>query len=68
MWLLIFFKDICTYLSDGVMNQELIEPHTNKTDKEWRYLFNNLELDLVNVIDKKTWFFLQDKIYFLKKL
>lgn len=62
------FQRYYTYLIDCTMNKELIEPHTNKTDKEWRLLFNKLDLDLVNVIDEKAWLFLQNKIYFLKKL
>ena len=62
------FQRYITYFSDCVMNQELIQPYTHKTDKEWRYLFNELELDLVKVTDKKTWYLLQDKVYYLKKL
>lgn len=62
------FQRYYTYLIDCIMNKELIEPHTNKTDKEWRLLFNKLKLDLVNTIDEKAWLFLQNKIYFLKKL
>ena len=62
------FQRYYTYLIDCIMNKELIEPHTNKTDKEWRLLFKKLKLDLVNVVDEKDWLFLQDKIYFLKNL
>ncbi len=62
------FQRYCTYFIDCIMNKELIEPHTNKTDKEWQHLFKELELDLINVIDKKALFFRQDKIYFLKKI
>lgn len=62
------FQRYYTYLIDCIMNKELVEPHTNKTDKEWKYLFKKLELDLVNVIDEKALFFLQNKTYFLKKL
>ena len=62
------FQKYYTYLVDCIMNKELIEPHTNKTDKEWRLLFKKLGLDLVNTIDEKSYLFLQDKTYFLKKL
>ena len=63
------FQRYSTYLMDCIMNKELIGgPHANKTDKEWRLLFEKSELDLVNIIDRKAWFFLQDKIYFLKNL
>lgn len=62
------FQRNYTYLIDCIMNKELIEPHTNKTDKEWRALFKKLELKLLNVIDKKAFLFLQNKTYVLKKL
>jgi len=62
------FQRHYTYLIDCIMNKELIEPHTNKTDKEWRLLFKKFRLDLVNVIDEKAWLFLQNKMYFLKRL
>lgn len=62
------FQRYYTYLIDCIMNKELIEPHTNKTDKEWRRLFKKLEIDLVNVIDEKAFLFLQNKTYILKKL
>lgn len=62
------FQRYYTYLIDCIMNKELIEPHTNKTDKEWKLLFKKLKLDLLNVIDEKELLFLQNKIYFLKKL
>lgn len=61
------FQRYYTYLIDCVMNKELIEPHTNKTDIDWRLLFKKLELDLVNVIDEKAWVFLQNKTYVLEK-
>lgn len=62
------FQRYYTYLIDCVMNKELIEPHTNKTDREWRKLFRKLRLNLLNVIDEKAWLFLQNKTYILKKL
>ncbi len=62
------FQRYYTYLIDCILNKELVEPHTNKTDKEWKHLFKKLELDLVNVKDEKALFFLQDKIYFLTKI
>lgn len=61
------FQRYFTYLIDCMMNKELIEPHTNKSDKQWRLLFKQLGLDLVKVSDEKAWFYLQNKLYFLKK-
>lgn len=58
------FQRYYTYLIDCMMNRELIEPHTNKTDKEWRLLFKRLRLDLVKVMDERAWLFLQNKTYF----
>ena len=61
------FQRYYTYLIDCIMNKELIEPHTNKTDREWLLLFKKLNLDLLNVIDEKAFLFLQNKTYILKK-
>ncbi len=62
------FQRYYTFLIDCIMNKELIEPHTNKTDEEWRALFKRLNLDLVDTIDEKAFLFLQNKTYVLKKL
>ncbi len=62
------FQRYYTYLIDCIMNKELIEPHTNKTNKEWRSLFKRLNLNLVDIIDEKAFLFLQNKTYVLKKL
>lgn len=62
------FQRYYTYLIDCIMNKELIEPHTNKTDKEWQLLFKKLKLKLVNIMDETALVFLQNKMYFLNKL
>lgn len=62
------FQRYYTYLIDCIMNKELIEPHTNKTDKEWKMLFKKLRIDLINVIEENAFLFLQNKTYVLKKL
>ncbi len=61
------FQRYYTYLLDSYFNRELIAPHTNKTDKEWRVLFKKLRLKLVKVTYEKTWLFFQNPTYFLKK-
>lgn len=61
------FQKYYTFAIDSIMNKELIEPHTNKTDKEWRLLFKKLSLKSVKIIDQKAYFFMKDKIYFLNK-
>ncbi|MBI2028297.1 MAG: class I SAM-dependent methyltransferase [Candidatus Levybacteria bacterium] len=62
------FQKYYTFFVDSVMNKELIAPHTNKTDKEWKLLFKHLKLSLVETIRKTDWLFMQDRIYFLQKI
>lgn len=61
------FQRYFTYIVDGYFNQELIAPHTNKTDAQWRVLFKKLGLKLIKTKYEKTWLFLQNPIYFLEK-
>ncbi len=61
------FQRFYTYVIDSVLNQELVAPHTNKTDNEWRQLFKKLRLKLVNSTYRKSWLFLHNPMYFLKK-
>lgn len=61
------FQRYFTYLVDGYFNRELIAPHTNKTDAQWRVLFRKLGLKLIKTKYEKTWLFLENPIYFLEK-
>lgn len=60
------FQRYYTYLIDCIMNKELIEPHTNKTDREWIILFKKMKLELLSVINEKALLFLRNKTYVLK--
>lgn len=61
------FQRFYTYVIDCIMNKELIEPHTNKTDASWRKSFQNLRLTLESVLEEKALLFLDNRIYYLKK-
>ncbi len=73
---LIIYEDVVTnpiqrfytYFIDSVLNKELIAPHTNKKDEEWKGLFSELGLNLVKTKYRRTWLFLQNPMYFLEKI
>lgn len=61
------FQRLYTFFIDSILNKELIAPHSNKTDKQWRSLYKNLGLILIRTENRKSWLFLQNPLYFLKK-
>ncbi len=51
---------------DSIINKEFFgHPHHNKTDAQWRELFEEYGLKLMNVIFTRTWGWIDNPIYFL---
>lgn len=51
---------------DSIINKEFFgHPHHNKTDAQWRKLFEEYGLKLINVIFTRTWGWIDNPIYFL---
>lgn len=63
----IFDKHIA-YFFDSLFNLEFIGcPRTNKNDKEWKKIFNKMDLKLFNVKYYKSFFGVKRAMYCLKK-
>lgn len=57
-----------TYFFDSLFNQEFRRhPHSNKTDKQWRLLFNQLGLKLKDVKYKRRDLIMKHTTYYLEK-
>ncbi len=57
-----------TFLMDSITNLELLgHPHSNKSDKEWKQLFNKLGLKLKDAKYKTFWGIFDNVIYYLEK-
>ena len=57
-----------TYFFDSFINQEFRgHPHSNKTDKQWKVLFNQLGLKLKDAKYKRHYLILKHAIYSLEK-
>jgi len=57
-----------TYAIDSILNKEFIgHPHSNKSEKEWKKLFNNLGLKIVKVKRNKSYLFMHNSLFFLEK-
>ncbi len=57
-----------TFAMDSLTNLDLINlPHTNKTDNEWKRIFNDLGLDLVSVHTRKMCKIFLSTTYYLKR-
>ena|SRR3990172_11556792 len=57
-----------TFAMDSIVNMELLNhPHTNKSDKVWRNLFNRHNLIIKAVLTHNYWRFFTSTTYFLEK-
>lgn len=56
-----------TWFFDSLLNQQFKgHPHSNKTDEEWKNIFNEMGLQLISE-KEKWWYVMRHKIYVLKK-
>lgn len=63
-----WFHKYLTYFFDSLLNLEFKgHPHKNKSDEEWRKIFKDLDLELVEVKYEWSFIFLKHANYFLKK-
>lgn len=57
-----------TYAMDSIVNMEFLNhPHSNKSDKGWRNLFNRHNLTIKDVSIHNYWRFFTSTTYFLEK-
>ena len=57
-----------TFAMDNIVNMEFLNhPHTNKSDKDWRSLFNRYNLTIKDVSSHNYWRFFTSTTYFLEK-
>ena len=57
-----------TFAMDSFVNMEFLNhPHTNKSDKDWRSLFNRYNLTIKDVSSHNYWRFFTSTTYFLEK-
>lgn len=62
------FQKYLTFIMDSLANLEFINhPHSNKSDKEWKRLFKELGLKLVDTKKYLFWKWFISGIYYLKK-
>lgn len=61
------FQGFYTHIVDAYFNKELVAPHSNKSDEQWRTLFKQLKLHIIKTEYEKTWLFLHNPIYFLER-
>jgi len=63
-----WFHRYITYFFDSLLNLEFFgHPHTNKTDYEWRTVFKNMNLILVEARYKRSFLIFRHATYFLTK-
>ena len=62
------FQKYLTYFFDSLVNLEFIgHPHSNKSDKEWKKEFKELNLKLVDAKYGKIWGVFNEAFYYLEK-
>ena len=62
------FQKYLTFFTDSLVNLEFFDhPHTNKTDSEWKKLFQNMNLEVERTERFRTFLFFRQVIYVLKK-
>lgn len=61
------FHKYITWFLDSLLNLEFLgHPHSNKTDSEWRDVFNNLDLEILNTQHKWSFIFMYQITYHLR--
>lgn len=62
------FHKYVIYAFDSILNFEYFNhPHSNKSDRQWKTLFFNLNLELIATNYKWTLLFIKHGLYFLRK-
>lgn len=57
-----------TYFFDSLLNLEFVgHPHSNKSDKQWKKTFENLDLKLVDIKYNYSFLVFKHATYYLEK-